>query len=171
MPLRDFFVPDEWHPSVYHIDLERLARRGVRGIVLDLDNTLVAWGADDPPEELRAWVRRVLSLGMRACIVSNNSSARVQSFAAALGVPGIPKAVKPRRAAFRRAMAVMGTGPAETVVVGDQVFTDVFGAKRLGLYTILVEPVARREFLGTQLVRRLEGLWLRRLRRRGLIGP
>ncbi len=169
MPLRDLFVPDEWHASVYDIDLERLARRGVRGIILDLDNTLVAWGAAEAPAELRRWLEHVVSAGMKACIVSNNSSARVQAFASSLGVPAIPKAIKPRRGAFRRAMALMGTSPAETVVVGDQVFTDVFGAKRLGLFSILVEPVARREFIGTRLVRRLEALWLEHLRRRGLI--
>lgn len=165
--LRDLLVPDLYVPSVFDLDLERLRDYGLRGFILDLDNTLVEWGHPEPTEPLREWVGRLLGAGFRACIVSNNSQARVQAFARALSVPGIDKAVKPRRGPYRRAMQVMGTASSETAVIGDQIFTDILGGKRLGLYTVLVAPVSRTEFLGTRLVRLLEGAWLRHLMRRG----
>lgn len=167
MGVSDLLVPDDYRPSVYDIDLKALRDRGIRGIILDLDNTLVQWNHPEPTEPLERWLGEVRKAGFRACIVSNNAGGRVRSFAERLEVPGISKAVKPRRGSFRRAMSLMGTSPHETVVVGDQIFTDVLGAKRLGLYAILVKPVTSREFIGTSLVRFLESLWLDYLRRRG----
>ncbi len=167
MRLRDFLVPDLYVSSVFDLDLDQLRDHGVRGFILALDNTLVEWGYPEPTEPLREWVGRLLGAGFRACIVSNNSQARVQAFARALSVPGIDKAVKPRRGPYRRAMQVMGTASSETAVIGDQIFTDILGGKRLGLFTILVAPVSRTEFLGTRLVRLIEGVWLRHLMRRG----
>ncbi len=164
-----FFIPDEYLPSIHWVDPARLGRRGIRGIILDLDNTLVEWNHPEPPEELLGWFAKVRQAGLRTCVVSNNSAARVQGFVHRLEIPGIDKAVKPRRGAFRRAMALMGTSPGETAVVGDQIFTDILGGKRLGLYTILVAPVTRREFIGTRLVRLVEGAFLRYLCRRGRI--
>jgi hypothetical protein len=162
--------PAEWAESIYAIDLDDLRRRGVRGLVFDLDNTLIPWRSPRPPAELAAWFSTLGRLGFKACIVSNNSVPRVNAFASALGVPAVARASKPRRRAFHRAMALLGTTAAETAVVGDQMFTDVLGGNRLGMYTILVTPVSRWEFPGTMLVRRVEALVLARLRRRGLLG-
>lgn len=167
----ELFMPHLYLASVFDIDLDRLGGCGIRGIILDLDNTLVQWNHPEPTEPLLAWLERVRAAGFQACIVSNNSSDRVASFVRSLDVPGIPKAIKPRRGSFRRAMRLMGTTPADTAVVGDQIFTDILGARRLGLFTILVHPVSRREFVGTRVVRALEGLWLRHLQRRGRLGP
>lgn len=144
---------------------------GIRGLILDLDNTLVQWGQPDPGEGLAGWVEGVRGAGLCACILSNNSPTRVSRFCQPLGLPGIPSATKPLGRAFRSAMTVLGTGPGETAVVGDQVFTDVMGGNRAGLYTILVDPMGEREFFGTRLVRRLEALWLGHLRRSGRLGP
>lgn len=167
----ELFMPDLYLVSVFDIDLEYLERRGIRGIILDLDNTLVQWNHPEPTEPLVAWLERVRAAGFRACIVSNNTSERVACFVRSLDVPGIPKAIKPRRGSFRRAMGLMGTTAADTAVVGDQIFTDILGGRRLGLFTILVHPVSGREFIGTRLVRAMEGFWLRYLQRRGRLGP
>lgn len=169
MGLRDLFTPHLYLAAVVELAPEHLRARGIRGVILDLDNTLVRWNHPVPGEELRRWVAALHAHGLRACIVSNNTTARVEAFARALGVPAIARAVKPRRGPYRRAMALMGTAPAETAVVGDQVFTDVLGGRRLGLYTVLVAPVGEREFVGTRLVRLLERAWLRYLARRGLV--
>lgn len=158
-------VPSLCLASIFQINLEGLRQRGICGLILDLDNTLVAWGGD-PEEKLFAWLRQVREAGMAVCIVSNNDRARVKGFSDLAGIPAIPRARKPRRRAFRAAMQVMGTAPEETAVVGDQIFTDILGGNRLGLYTILVTPVARREFVGTRLVRLLEKLVLIGLQKR-----
>lgn len=155
------FHPAEYVRSVYDIDLQALRQRGVQGIICDLDNTLVAWDSSDTAPELHDWFAKVQRAGLKLCIVSNNGPGRVGEFAKSLGVPFVANAAKPRRKAFRRAMELLGTTPAQTAVVGDQVFTDVFGGNRQGLHTILVVPISRQEFIGTRLVRVLEQFVLR----------
>ncbi len=148
--------PDSQSESVYTINLRALLARGIRGVILDLDNTLVPWGARTAPPELLAWIAAGHREGLRFCIVSNNRGARVMHLAAALGLPAVTGALKPRRGALRRALSVMGTAPETTALVGDQLFTDILGGNRLGLYTILVRPQSRKEFVLTRLVRRVE---------------
>lgn len=153
--------PREYVASIYHIDLNRLWEMGIRGIVTDLDNTLVEWNAPAATPKLVAWTTALLDRGFQVCIVSNNDAARVSEFARPLGIPALHKARKPRRASFFEALRVLGTTPAETAMVGDQLFTDVLGGNRSGLYTILVAPIHRREFVGTRLVRVAERAVLR----------
>lgn len=164
-----YLIPDEYLPSIYDVDIAGLKNKGIRGIILDLDNTLVKWNHPYPPEPLAHWFAGLREAGLRVCVLSNNGPARVQNFVRRLDVPGIDKAVKPRRGGFRRAMDLMGTGPGETAVVGDQIFTDILGGKRLGLYTILVSPVTEKEFVGTRLVRVFETALIGHLKRRGRI--
>jgi HAD superfamily phosphatase (TIGR01668 family) len=154
--------------SIYDLDLEGLWQRGIRGMILDLDNTLVPWGYAEVGEELRAWVGRARARGFRLCLSANARAGRVGEIASRLGIPGIANAGKPRRRAFRRAMEIMGTTPAQTAMVGDQVFTDVLGGNRMGLLTILVTPLGVREFFWTRLVRWPERLVLRAL---GVLRP
>jgi hypothetical protein len=143
-------------PSVFAIDMDRLWNQGVRGIIMDLDNTLVSWNHDEASADLMAWIVVAKHRPFRLCLVSNNLGARVDRFASLLGVPAIPRAAKPRRRAFRRAMQLMGTEAQSTAVVGDQIFTDVLGGNRLKCYTILVAPLAEHEFWTTRLIRRVE---------------
>lgn len=161
-------APDLYVKSIYHIDLDDLQRRGIRAIITDLDNTLVAWDDPLPNQRLIAWLKGAQAKGFSVYIVSNNSRDRVQKFARAFGVPAISKAIKPRRGAFRTACEAMGVEPKEAAIVGDQVFTDVLGGNRLGAYTILVVPVSDREFFGTKIMRMLERLVLRRLKAWGV---
>lgn len=155
--------PHLYVSSVFDIDFSRLYRRGIRGLVVDLDNTLVPWNQREVTPAVAAWFRRARAAGMALCIVSNNHDHRVQGFADSVGAARIARAGKPRRRAFFRAMAAIGTHAGSTAVIGDQVFTDILGGNRLGLYTILVKPVGKHEFWGTRLVRRLEDLVRRRL--------
>lgn len=142
--------------SIYDINLDRLRSIGMRGLILDLDNTLVGWNQPHASEELMDWLKQVKGLNFDMCIVSNNLLDRVQRFAARIEVKHIAKAAKPRRRAFRMAMQKMGTRLDTTAVVGDQVFTDILGGNRLGLYTILVHPMDHKEFWTTKIVRQLE---------------
>ena len=153
-------TPDLFVPSIFAISLARLGRRGIRGLIVDLDNTLVSWSEQEASSDLLTWIETAKQAGFRLCLLSNNLTLRVEHFAALFDVPGIPRAGKPGRRAFRRAMDILGTGPENTAVIGDQIFTDVFGGNRLHLYTILVRPVADREFWSTRLVRRVERLFL-----------
>ncbi|HLN62831.1 MAG TPA: YqeG family HAD IIIA-type phosphatase [Symbiobacteriaceae bacterium] len=161
--------PAEYHKSIFAIDLDKLHAGGYRAIMLDLDNTLVKWNDPDPTPGLMEWLERVRQKGFEACIVSNNSGPRVSEFAAKVGIPFISKATKPRRKGFREAMERLGVRPEQTVVIGDQIFTDVLGGNRSGARTILVVPIDPREFFFTQIVRKVERRVLRYFDRKGLL--
>lgn len=161
--------PDECLASVYDIDLAALRRKGIRALILDLDNTLVSWDRQEVSDELKNWIQKAKSLGFSACIASNGLTERVMSLAQELQVPAIPKAVKPRKRPFRRALALLGATPEEAAVVGDQIFTDILGGNRMDLYTILINPLSQRELRTTRMVRRVERRILDRFSRRGMV--
>lgn len=128
--------------SVYDIDPAALARRGVRLLLADLDNTLVPYGVPEPDERLRAWNRALKEAGVTLFVLSNNRHAqRPRRFSEALGAPYIGHAGKPKAASFFAAMARMGCTAAETAIVGDQIFTDILGGNNAGVTTLLVEPL------------------------------
>lgn len=160
-----FLHPDMYVKSLKNIDIDKLKKMGIKALIFDLDNTLVPWGSDQVAEETFRWFKEIHEKGFKTCIVSNNSQERVEKLCRLLDIPGIHKASKPRRRAFLKALRMLEVKAGETAMVGDQVFTDVLGAKRLGFYTILVVPMSRREFIGTRFFnRQLEKLVLRRIK-------
>ena len=142
-------------------------------MVLDLDNTLVMWHALEVSTEVRQWVRDLHDAGIKMCLLSNtHKPKRVRVVAEDLGIHFVPGGAKPRRRGFRRAVEAMGLQIEETAMVGDQLFTDIWGGNRTGLRTILVEPIAAREFWGTKIVQRpLERLYFQRLTNLGIDIP
>jgi HAD superfamily phosphatase (TIGR01668 family) len=129
--------------TIYDIDLNDLWAKGVRGIITDLDNTLVGAKAPLATPELIEWLKVVGQIGFQVVIVSNNNKLRVSKFAEPLLLPFIYRAKKPTSAAFHKALGMMKLLPSQTVVIGDQMMTDVLGGNRMGLFTILVLPIAK----------------------------
>lgn len=165
----DILCPDECVESVVQIDLDALWQKGLRALILDLDNTLLAWEADHIPADVREWVDSAKARGFKVCIASNGTSGRVMRIAESLDVPAIPKAIKPRKRPFRRALEILGVEPHQAAVVGDQIFTDVLGGNRMELYTILNNPMSAEELRTTKIVRRVERRVLSRLHKKGLL--
>lgn len=163
--LLELFRPQEYLSSVYELDVAALWGKGLRGLLVDLDNTLLPRDSNATSAKLKQWLEEIISTGFKVCIVSNNWSNRVEGVAEELGVPMVARAAKPRRQAFHQGMQYMGTQADETAVIGDQMFTDILGGNRTGLYTILVKPLTNQELLQTRLLRRLERRILRRLAR------
>lgn len=162
------FMPDLRVKTVYDIDLQSLYDRGFRGIITDLDNTLV--GAKEPhaTPELIEWLDKAKRIGFQTVIVSNNVRERVHLFTEPLHIPFVYSARKPKVMPFRKALALMKLEPRETVVIGDQLMTDVLGGNRAGLFTILVQPISiRDEGFGTRVNRRMEKAIVGRLRKKG----
>jgi len=158
-------LPDSYARGLAEISLDGLAEKGVQGIIVDLDNTLVAYRAASVEPAIANWVGSALARGFRVVLVSNNWSERVATFGLQIGVPSVPSAMKPLPLAFLRALRVLGTPRAATVVVGDQLFTDVLGAKLLGMRAILTEPISEQGFITTRAMRVLERAVLRWARR------
>ncbi len=160
------FYPNMYVPSILDISPDELHKLGITTILLDLDNTIVPRDLDKFSNEIKAWLTGMQQRGFKLCIVSNNSSARVSALAGPLKIPWVVRALKPLRRAFMRAIRLVDATPEETVVVGDQIFTDILGGNMLGMFTILVVPMPGKEFWGTKLInRRLEKVVLARIAR------
>lgn len=155
------FAPDSYLSSVHAIDLDALARDGIRAILLDLDNTLLPRDTNVVPEELKAWARDLRAHGFAVVLVSNNWHERVSHVADELGFDLVDKAVKPLPFAFRIALRRAGVRARQAVMIGDQVFTDILGGKLLGMRTILVAPLSSTDLPHTLLLRRLEAIVMR----------
>jgi len=171
----DLCVPDEVVRSVEEIDLDGLAARGFEGMLIDVDNTLLAHGTLEVEPARLEWLRRAIER-FSVCLLSNSvSGTRVRRLRELLGVPGISVwnwNRKPFAGGFRRALALTGTAPERTVMVGDQLLSDMLGGNRAGLHTILVMPIHPTEFVVTRHVnRRLERLIRERLAARGITMP
>lgn len=138
------FYPRERRESTYEIPFEEFYKQGIRGVIFDVDNTLVPHDApaDSQARELFQNLRRI---GLESCLASNNKEPRVKKFAQDVGTRYIYKAGKPKRRGYLEAIKKMKIKPEETIVVGDQIFTDIWGANRTGLYSILVKPINPKE--------------------------
>lgn len=152
--------PNLYVSHLEDIPLDKLSEKGIRGLIIDLDNTVTEWNSSFVHEKVLHWFKQLPKYNLKSCLVSNNSHERVEQVATQLGIPFIPKAGKPRRKAFRKAMEILGIEPEATAVIGDQIFTDVLGGNRLNLVTILVVPLTKKEFIGTRFMRQLEKLVL-----------
>ena len=155
----EIFYPGNYVDSAYEIPYEKLYERGYRGIIFDVDNTLVPHGA---PADKRAieLFERLRAIGFSTCILSNNKEPRVSPFADKVGSPYIFKGGKPSRKGYERAMERMKTDRDTTFFVGDQLFTDVWGAKRSGIRSILVKPIHPKEEILIIFKRQLEKIVL-----------
>ena len=153
------FYPDEYLDSAYCIDFDKLAQEGYRGVLFDIDNTLVPHGAPADARALRLF-EHLRKIGMDYCVISNNQLPRVKPFADAIQGKYIEDAHKPSTRNYRKAMEMMGCTPRNALFVGDQLFTDVWGAKRAGMHTILVKPIHPKEEIQIVLKRYLERIVL-----------
>jgi HAD superfamily phosphatase (TIGR01668 family) len=149
--------PDEYLSSVLKIDPQALVARGFVALLLDVDNTLVPRGTAAIPSEVRTWVARCTSCGLRLCLLSNNWHKVVFHYAEELKLPLVYKAMKPLPFAFLRALGKIGQKPRHAVVVGDQLMTDVLGAHLCGgMHAILVQPQSHIDLKHTLLLRKIE---------------
>ena len=155
----DRFFPDDYKMSTYVIPFEKLYEDGFRGVIFDIDNTLVPHGApaDDRAKKLFA---RLKEIGFSSCLISNNQEARVKMFNEEIQTNYIYNAHKPSTKYYKKAMEIMGTDDSNTLFVGDQLFTDVGGAKRSGIRNILVKPIHPKEEIQIVLKRYLEKIVL-----------
>lgn len=163
------FYPAQYLDSAYQIDFARLYQEGYRGVIFDIDNTLVPHGApaDARAQALFLYLKK---LGYQCCLLSNNKEPRVQMFNEKIKVKYIFKAHKPRTANYKKAMRLMHTDTGNTLFVGDQIFTDIWGANLAGIRTVLVKPINPKEEVQIRLKRYPEKIVLffyqRRIKKR-----
>ncbi len=159
------FLPEYCFNTFDEASADFLIEIGVKGIILDIDNTLEPYENPVPSEHVLAWFKTLFNKGIKASIASNNNKERVELFNKELGLPAYYKSGKPFKKNLIRAMSDMGTSPDQTVLMGDQVFTDVWAAHNAGIRAILVPPIKDKRDLLTRFKRLLERPILRKYRK------
>jgi HAD superfamily phosphatase (TIGR01668 family) len=172
--MNHFFFPDATAPSSYDIPYEHLYELGYRGVIFDIDNTLVPHGAP-ADERSEALFRRLGDIGFKTVLLSNNKEPRVRSFALKVGAAYVYKAGKPMKKGYIKAMNIMQTDRSRTIFVGDQLFTDVWGARRAGIRSYLVRQIDKKEEIQIVIKRWFEKIVLffykRHVRKKGISWP
>lgn len=154
-----YLFPDEEQNSVYQMDFRKLYEKGYRGIIFDIDNTLVPHG-DRADQQAKELFEQIHQTGFQTMLLSNNKEPRVKSFSEDVHSGYIFKAGKPGVRNYQKAMELMALDTTNTLFIGDQIFTDVLGARRAGIYAVLVRPINPREEIQIVLKRYLEAVVL-----------
>jgi uncharacterized protein len=163
------FLPNQHVKSILDIHPKDLQEKGIKGIITDLDNTLVEWDRPNATPRVIKWFEEMKKNQIKVTIVSNNNEERVKSFSDPLDIAFIFRAKKPLSLAFHRATKQMNIKKEETVVIGDQLLTDVLGGNRGGFHTILVVPVAQTDGMATKFNRMVERKILNWFRKKGML--
>lgn len=163
------FLPNQHVKDIFEITPEKIKKLGMKGIITDLDNTLVAWDQADATPDIINWFKLMEDNGIKVTIISNNNEARVRVFSEPLKMAYVHSARKPLKGSFIRAAKSMDLKHEEIVVIGDQLMTDVFGGNRAGLHTILVIPIVQTDDKMTKFNRKIERKILDRLKKKGMV--
>lgn len=152
------FYPSEYYTSTYVIDFTEYYKKGYRGILFDIDNTLVPHNAPATEDAIKL-IQKLKEIGFGICLVSNNKEPRVAEFNKPLDVKYIYKAGKPKRTGYQKAMQLLGTDTTNTLFVGDQLFTDLWGANNTGITSLLVMPIDKKEEIQI-ILKRIPEKWI-----------
>lgn len=139
--MKDFLTPDYMFATFDEVTPAFLQSIGVRALLIDIDNTLAPYEEPDPSQKILDWFADLEKAGIRAALVSNNHTPRVERFNKPLGLIAYPDSGKPSRKTLERAMKELGATHAETAMLGDQLLTDCFAGKHIGLCAIVVPPI------------------------------
>ncbi len=135
-------IPDDCRTGIMEITPAYLEERGLGGVILDIDNTLIGHNVPLPTAEVMGLLEELRGAGIRLCVVSNNRRGRVAAFCEKIGVEDyVWDALKPAAAGYERAARLMDLPPEKIAAVGDQIYTDVWGARRAGCYAVLLRPI------------------------------
>lgn len=153
--------PDLYFSSVYKVNYKRLYVKGYRGLLFDLDNTLAPYDMELPDEKLKNHIKKLKNMGFMITIISNNNKERVEKFCDEIEVHFFAKASKPLAKNLLVAKKEMGLHKSQMVMIGDQLFTDVWAGKTAGFCTILIKPIQKKEQFVSAIKRGLEKIVLR----------
>lgn len=162
MALEDY-MPDFAVEAVYDLTVESLKRQGIAAVLVDLDNTLIAWNNPDGTPEMRQWLHDLRDAGIQIVVVSNNTRKRVKRAVEKFGIGYVYWSLKPFTFGIERALRKYGIDKNHAVMVGDQLMTDIRAAHRAGIRSILVKPLVRHDSINTQINRARERRVLRKI--------
>lgn len=165
----DKFVPDVYQKSIYTIDYEKLKNSGIKCLLIDLDNTIAPLSIKKPDTKAKNLFAELQDMGFKVIIVSNSGKTRVSPFKDYLNVDAAHTAMKPFKKKYNKIMKVYGFKDVEIAAIGDQLCTDILGANRMGITSILINPISSLDFFGTKFFRFIEKKIFARLYKKGIL--
>ena len=169
--MADYLTPDYMFGHYWEITPEFLRSIGVRALLIDIDNTLAPYEQADADDRVIAWFQSLRENGIQAALVSNNHAPRVERFNSALRLPAYPDSKKPFRGTLEKAMSFMGVTHSETAMLGDQLLTDAFAGKHIGLVTLIVPPIRDKTNLFFRFKRLCERPFIRKYAKKNGVRP
>jgi len=161
-----YFTPDVIYNTVYDIDFGSLKEKNIKGLIFDIDNTLVSYKTEKPTENVNLLMNKLKNEGFAICFISNNNKKRVDIFNDEFQFLSFPDAGKPSVKFIKKALKIMDLNRENVVLIGDQLFTDVTAAKRAKIKAILVAPIEPVETLFFRFKRFMEKPFIKRYYRR-----
>lgn len=156
-----FHLPDRFFSRITDIDAKNdILDIGIDNILLDIDNTILPRDSKRIPVDIKRWVEQLKSLDIKICLVSNDWHSYVLDVAEELNLPIVTKSLKPLPVSFMRALGKIKAKKKNTLMIGDQLMTDVFGAHLIGMKCYLVLPLAKKDLKHTLILRKVERIFL-----------
>ena len=163
------FVPDIYQKSIYDLDYVKLKKNGIKCLVFDLDNTMAAINNKSPIKKLKDLIEDLKAMNFKILIVSNAPKKRVEPFKEILCLDSSYLSMKPMKRKYLKILKTYKLKPSQIACIGDQLLTDVWGANRMEMTSILVNPIGTLDFVATKINRFLEGLVYSRLEKKDLL--
>ncbi len=166
----DNFIPDIYQKSIYHIDYEKLLDAGIKCILFDLDNTCAPYKENEPSDKLIELFESLKDMDFKLILFSNAPKRRIFPFKRKLNVDALARAGKPRKKNFLKIMKMFNYELSEVAIVGDQLYKDILGGNKIGIKTILVNPMSKDDMILTKIVfRPLEGIKYKKMEQEGIL--
>lgn len=154
----DKFVPDMYAQSIYRINYEKLVKLGIKCIIFDLDNTIAPFNIENPPKEAIELMFKIKDLGIKPILMSNSNKKRVEPFRNTLEIDSCASALKPLSKNYKKILSIYKMTPEQIACVGDQFLTDILGANKMGMTSILVNRISEKDHAATWINRKIEKL-------------
>lgn len=162
------YIPDVYQKSIYDINYKKLFQQGIKCLLFDLDNTLVPPSVKEPTEEVLELMENLKNMGFKLIILSNSPKKRVEQFQNRLGIDGLYSCKKPLSKKFLLVLSMYNYTINEVAIIGDQIMTDVLGGNKVGILTILVNPITKKELIITKFNRLLEKIIIHKLSKKSV---
>ncbi len=164
----DILIPDMYQQSIYSINYTKLQEDGIKCLLFDLDNTCVPLSISEPTPKLMTLFNHLKNQGFKVIIFSNSPRQRLIPFKETLMVDCSASTAKPFKSKFLKVLNTYHYDLFEVAIIGDQLFTDILGGNRVGIKTILVNPLSSHDLLITKFMRQLEKIQLSKMHKRGI---
>lgn len=164
----NIFIPNSYYQNIYEIDYERLKQKKIKCLMFDLDNTLALIDEGIPPQKVQNFIKK-LQKNFDIYILSNNTKKRISAFCSYFNATHVSFAMKPFQRGFHQVRKIKGYSKEEMCIIGDQLMTDILGGNRFGCYTILVDPLGKKDLKITSLNRFFEKIIIKKLSKRGIL--